>query len=149
MTQGKRRCLVQKIRKLPCISPTVSSVRSSKTIQLSKDLIVYENQKEVYYSILKTSMKKTVFGKENALYSITELRLINQQKKGSYDQCYACRAPITEADKQLPHYQAGIICHQCYLATSETQKKRYQQRQKQQVLAKKSGRSHIGPQNRT
>lgn len=73
---------------------------------------------------------------------------VNQSiKKGSYDQCYACRLPITEADKQLPHYQPGISCHQCYLTTSETQKKRYQQRQKQQELAKKNSRSHIGPRS--
>ena len=66
-------------------------------------------------------------------------------EKGQYDQCYACRLPITEPDKKHPHYQAGISCHHCYTDRSPEQKKRYAQRQKQQELAKSRGYSHIGP----
>lgn len=65
-------------------------------------------------------------------------------KKGSYDQCFACRSPITTRDKQHPHYQAGISCHHCFEKTTEQQKQRFKQRQVQQTLAKKRGRHHIG-----
>jgi UPF0176 protein len=29
-------------------------------------------------------------------------------QRGDYDQCHACRMPITEADKQSEHYQKGV-----------------------------------------
>ena len=67
-------------------------------------------------------------------------------KKGSYDQCFACRLPITEEDKKSPLYKSGISCHHCFKKTSENQKNRFKQRQLQQSLAKKRGLSHIGPQ---
>ena len=67
-------------------------------------------------------------------------------QKGIYDQCFACRKPITQEDKNHSHYREGISCHHCYETTNETQKQRYQQRQLQQQLAKKRGQSHIGPQ---
>lgn len=65
--------------------------------------------------------------------------------KGQYDQCYACRLPITEVDKNHPHYKAGVSCHHCYQDRSTQQKARYAQRQKQQQLAKSRGHAHIGP----
>ena len=64
--------------------------------------------------------------------------------KGQYDQCFACRSPITCSDKQHPHYQAGISCHHCFDNTTDRQKERFKQRQAQQTLAKKRGRLHIG-----
>ena len=68
-------------------------------------------------------------------------------QQGIYDQCYACRLPITQADKQHPHYAVGVSCHHCYTDKSSTQRARYAQRQKQQQLAKSRGKSHIGPQS--
>ena len=65
-------------------------------------------------------------------------------QKGRYDQCFACRTPITTSDKDHPHYQAGISCHHCFERTTDQQKQRFKQRQVQQVLAKKRGDTHIG-----
>ena len=31
-------------------------------------------------------------------------------KKGKYDQCHACRLPITEEDKQIDSYEKGVSC---------------------------------------
>ena len=33
--------------------------------------------------------------------------------KGNFDQCHACRHPITEADKQSEQYQQGVSCPHC------------------------------------
>ncbi len=33
--------------------------------------------------------------------------------KGSYDQCYGCRHPITEKDKKLKSYIKGVACKYC------------------------------------
>ena len=65
-------------------------------------------------------------------------------KQGDYDMCHACRMPITQADKQDEKYQAGVSCPKCYGRHSETQLKRFQDRQKQMELAKARGTTHIG-----
>jgi UPF0176 protein len=63
---------------------------------------------------------------------------------GSYDQCHACRMPITEHQKTLDSYIEGISCLHCHNKVSEQQLKRFAQRQKQVKLAKARGESHIG-----
>lgn len=65
-------------------------------------------------------------------------------EKGSYDQCYACRYPITEEDKASPLYIEGIACPRCHDSLSEEQKKRFADRQKQIDLAKARNETHIG-----
>ena len=65
-------------------------------------------------------------------------------KRGSYDQCHACRMPITEQEKDHLHYQEGLSCHHCYGTVDEEQKQRFAERQKQVALAKKRGEEHIG-----
>ena len=63
---------------------------------------------------------------------------------GSYDQCHACRMPITEHEKTLDSYIEGVSCLHCHKKVSEQQLKRFAQRQKQVKLAKARGESHIG-----
>jgi len=65
-------------------------------------------------------------------------------EKGSYDQCHACRLPITETDKQSRKYQQGVSCPACYDRNTDNQRKRYAEREKQVRLAKLRGESHIG-----
>ena len=63
---------------------------------------------------------------------------------GSYDQCHACRMPISEYEKTLDSYIEGVSCLHCHNKVSEQQLKRFAQRQKQVKLAKARGESHIG-----
>ncbi|MHC9037756.1 oxygen-dependent tRNA uridine(34) hydroxylase TrhO, partial [Cobetia marina] len=35
-------------------------------------------------------------------------------RPGQFDQCHACRLPITQADKQSDKYQKGVSCPRCY-----------------------------------
>lgn len=65
-------------------------------------------------------------------------------EKGSYDQCHACRFPITQEDKQSTHYQAGVSCPRCYDSKTPAQKARFEEREKQNQLAKSRGETHIG-----
>jgi len=65
-------------------------------------------------------------------------------EKGSYDQCHACRLPITETDKQSRKYQQGVSCPACYDRNTDSQRKRFAEREKQVRLAKLRGESHIG-----
>jgi len=65
-------------------------------------------------------------------------------EKGKYDQCHACRLPITEEDKADERYEAGVSCPKCFGDKSEKQRQRFAEREKQIQLAKKRGESHIG-----
>ena len=65
-------------------------------------------------------------------------------KRGSYDQCHACRMPITEQEKQSKFYQQGLACHHCHDVVEDDRKARFAERQKQVELAKQRGEEHIG-----
>ena len=65
-------------------------------------------------------------------------------EKGSYDQCHACRLPITEQDKLSEFYRAGVSCPACYDQKTEDQRLRFSERQKQVRLAENRGEQHIG-----
>lgn len=65
-------------------------------------------------------------------------------EKGEYDQCHACRMPITEDEKQSEHYVVGISCPHCIDKVTDEQRERFAERQKQMELAKQRGEEHIG-----
>jgi len=67
-----------------------------------------------------------------------------QLEKGNYDQCNACRLPITEADKASDKYQQGVSCPHCYDKVTDAQKTRFMEREKQMALARQRGETHIG-----
>lgn len=67
-----------------------------------------------------------------------------QLEKGNYDQCHACRMPITAADKASDKYQQGCACPHCYDKITSDRKARFMQRQKQMELARRRGIAHIG-----
>lgn len=68
----------------------------------------------------------------------------HQLEKGNYDQCHACRMPITDDDKQREEYQKGVSCHYCFDKHSKGQVKRYAERERQIQLAKERGEDHLG-----
>lgn len=69
-------------------------------------------------------------------------------EKGQYDQCHACRHPITQDDQASPEYIPGVSCPRCYASLSDEQKQRFEERERQVQLAKKRGETHIGIDSR-
>ena len=63
---------------------------------------------------------------------------------GEFDQCHACRRPITDEDKRRSEFVVGVQCHQCVDEHSDAQRERFRTRQKQIDLAKSRGERHIG-----
>lgn len=63
---------------------------------------------------------------------------------GEYDQCHACRMPISAADKQSAHYEPGVSCPHCYDKVTEERRQRFIERERQVQLAKARGEAHIG-----
>ena len=72
----------------------------------------------------------------------------HELEKGQYDQCHACRYPITEADKASPNYTPGVSCPRCYDRLTDEQKARFSERERQVQMAKNRGESHIGSDSR-
>jgi UPF0176 protein len=63
---------------------------------------------------------------------------------GSYDQCYACRYPLSRKDIQSKKYTPGISCPHCANKHSPEKIKSLTERQRQVILAKERGLPHIG-----
>jgi len=61
---------------------------------------------------------------------------------GEYDQCHACRTPISLADRESEHYQPGISCPYCWDSLSEKTRRSAIDRQKQIELAKERNQPH-------
>ena len=53
-----------------------------------------------------------------------------------YELCRACRFPLSPSDKQSKYFQEGVSCSRCHEQTSDEQKARFAERQKQFELAK-------------
>ena len=64
--------------------------------------------------------------------------------QGKYVQCFGCRRPLSENDLRSEYYQKGVSCSYCYGVSSDSDKERFAQRQKQIELAELRGHEHIG-----
>ncbi len=65
-------------------------------------------------------------------------------EKGQYDQCHACRYPITEEEKISADYLQGVSCPHCIDSYTDEQRERFKQRELQMQLAKHRGEDHLG-----
>ena len=63
-------------------------------------------------------------------------------QKGKFEQCYACRHPITENEKKLRSYKKGVSCKYCFNVRSADQKKNSKIRQDQIDKAEKNNLYH-------
>ncbi|NBD30184.1 MAG: rhodanese-related sulfurtransferase [Alphaproteobacteria bacterium] len=65
-------------------------------------------------------------------------------KEGPHVLCHACRRPLLPADMESEDYEAGVSCHHCIDETSDADKARFRERQKQIALARARGVQHLG-----
>jgi len=68
----------------------------------------------------------------------------HQLEKGQYDQCHACRLPITKEEQASDKYIEGISCPHCFDQHTPQQRERFKERQHQMQLAKQRGEAHMG-----
>lgn len=64
--------------------------------------------------------------------------------RGRYEQCHACRMPISIEDMHSDKYVRGESCPHCFERRSEEQRDRYRERERQIDLAAERGEPHIG-----
>ncbi|MGA0805803.1 MAG: rhodanese-related sulfurtransferase [Pseudohongiellaceae bacterium] len=68
----------------------------------------------------------------------------HELQKGSYDQCHACRLPVTEADQASPLFEKGVSCPHCHGTHSAEDLAHFRERQRQIELAQARGEAHLG-----
>lgn len=66
-------------------------------------------------------------------------------QEGPHVLCHGCRRPLLPADLSRPEYEDGVSCHRCATETTEDDKARFRERQRQIRLARARGETHIGP----
>ncbi len=59
--------------------------------------------------------------------------------EGPHVLCHGCRQPILPEDMDRPEYEQGVSCHKCFATTSDWDKDRFRERQKQIRLAAERG----------
>ena len=68
-------------------------------------------------------------------------------EEGPHILCFACRRPLLPEDRQRAEYEHGVSCHLCAGETSERDKGRFRERQKQIALSAARGENHVGPKS--
>lgn len=64
--------------------------------------------------------------------------------EGKYEQCFACRRPLSKQDMQTNEYKKGISCPHCIDEKNDKQREGFRERQRQVELAEKRNETHIG-----
>ena len=69
--------------------------------------------------------------------------------QGRFEQCYACRRPISEVDKVSELYEVGVSCPKCFDETSDRRKQQFTERVRQESFAHDRGERHVGATQKT
>jgi len=92
---------------------------------------------------LNTIDKQNSLWKGECYVFDNRISLKHKLKQGSYTMCSGCRKPVSQKEMKSSKYTEGISCPKCHDYLTREQKSRFAMRQKQILLAKKSGKRHI------
>ena len=92
---------------------------------------------------LKNIDKKNSMWKGECYVFDNRISLKHKLKQGTFSMCSGCRKPVSIKEKKSNKYVEGISCPKCHDYLTVDQKSRFAMRQKQILIAKKSGKKHI------
>jgi len=92
---------------------------------------------------LNTIYKKNSLWKGECYVFDNRISLKHKLKQGTYSMCSGCRKPVSQKERKSLKFVEGISCPKCHDYITNEQKLRFAMRQKQILLAKKSGKRHI------
>ena len=107
---------------------------------------VYQLEGGILKYLKDVPTEKTLWGGECFVFD-ERVTVNHNLEKGGYDQCHACRFPITEEDKLSDKHELGISCLHCFDKTSNKQKERFRERKRQIFLNRKHGKAHMGTES--
>jgi len=67
-------------------------------------------------------------------------------EQGSFEQCFACRHPLSPEDRASEHYRLGVSCPHCIQDLSPVRAAAFEERNRQVAIAQRRGADHIGAQ---
>tara|TARA_B100001769_G_C22059927_1_gene570016 strand:- start:40 stop:981 length:942 start_codon:yes stop_codon:yes gene_type:complete len=94
-----------------------------------------------YLNYIKDSEEKSVWKGECFVFD-NRVSVNKNLKKGSFDQCYGCRYPITNKEKKSKFFKKGIHCPRCYKKKNQKQLISSSTRQHQINIAEKNKTYH-------
>ena len=103
---------------------------------------VYQLKGGIINYLSKIDKKDSLWKGECYVFD-NRISLKHQLKQGTFSMCSGCRKPVSTNEKKSPKYAEGISCPKCHDLLTNDQKSRFAMRQKQVLLAKKSGKRHI------
>ena len=103
---------------------------------------VYQLKGGIINYLSKIDKKDSLWKGECYVFD-NRVSLKHQLKQGTFSICSGCRKPVSTHEKKSPKYAQGISCPKCHDLLTIDQKSRFAMRQKQVLLAKKSGKRHI------
>lgn len=74
----------------------------------------------------------------------TRVSVDHKLARGRYEQCFACRRPLSAADRRSAHYQPGVSCARCIGETTAARRAAFSERQHQVELAAQRRQRHLG-----
>jgi len=104
---------------------------------------VYHLQGGILKYLEEVDEKETMWQGECFVFD-NRVTVDHSLNKGSFDQCHACRMPITEQEKQSEKYVKGESCTHCFESITSKQRQRFKERERQMQLAQSRGEKHIG-----
>ena len=103
---------------------------------------VYQLKGGILNYLKNVKKKESVWNGECFVYD-NRISVKHGLVSGTYSMCSGCRKPVSSKDKKSKKYEEGVSCVNCNDSLTQTQKGRFRMRQKQIVLAKKTGSKHI------
>ena len=102
----------------------------------------FENIFQLRGGVLKyleeTTLKNSLWKGECFVFD-NRVSVGNEMKKGTYDLCHACRAPLSAFERKSIDYVKGISCSNCVNKITKKKRLRLLERNKQIEIAKKKG----------
>ena len=93
------------------------------------------------YLEIKKNKKNTSWRGECFVFD-NRVSVNNKLDKGTYEQCYGCRHPITRQDMKLKSYKKGATCKYCINLKTKTKIQSSTTRQSQIDIAEKNNMKH-------
>jgi len=103
---------------------------------------VYQLKGGIINYLKKIDKKESLWKGECYVFD-NRISLKHKLKEGTFSMCSGCRKPVSIYEKKSTKYIEGISCPKCHDYLTDEQKSRFAMRQKQILIAKKSGKKHI------
>ena len=103
---------------------------------------IYQLKGGIINYLKKIKKNKSLWKGECYVFD-NRISLKHKLKQGTFSMCSGCRKPVSINEKKSTKYIEGISCPKCHDYLTDEQKSRFAMRQKQILIAKKSGKKHI------